>query len=81
MLNSKERLLLIVLRITALTAALSGISYVMIASHVTAKNLTKVEEGTSDQVGFAIKDAQRSLSSFAHMVMDHHLDLNFLLAK
>jgi hypothetical protein len=53
----------------------------VIANHVTAKNLTKVAEDTSDQVGFAIKDMQRSLSSLACMVMDHHLALDFLLAK
>jgi hypothetical protein len=53
----------------------------VIANQVTAKNLTKVVEGTSDQVGFAIKDIQRSLSSLACMVMDHHLTLDFLLAK
>jgi hypothetical protein len=39
-----------------LIAALAGIIYVVIANHVTAKNLTNVVEGTSDQVGFAIKD-------------------------
>jgi hypothetical protein len=49
--------------------------------HVTAKNLTKVVEDTSDQVGLAIKDMQRSLSSLVSMVMDHHLALDFLLAK
>jgi hypothetical protein len=47
---------LIVLGITALVAALAGISYVVIANHVTAKNLTKVIEDASDQVGIAIKD-------------------------
>jgi hypothetical protein len=52
-----------------------------IANHVTAKNLTKVIEDTSDQVGLAIKDIQRSLSSLACMVMDHCLTLDFLLAK
>jgi hypothetical protein len=45
------------------------------------KNLTKVVEDTSDQVGLSIKDMQRSLSSLACMVMDHHLALDFLLAK
>jgi hypothetical protein len=45
------------------------------------KNLTKVVEGISDQVGLAIKDIQRSLLSLACMVMDHHLALDFLLAK
>jgi hypothetical protein len=53
----------------------------MIAHYVTAENLTKEVEGTSDQVGLAIKDMQRSLSSLACMVMDHHLALDFLLAK
>jgi hypothetical protein len=53
----------------------------VIANHVTAKNLTKVIEDTSDQVGLAIKDMQRSLSSLACMVMDHRLALDFLLAK
>jgi hypothetical protein len=52
-----------------LIAALAGISYMMIANHVTAKNLTKTVEGTSDQVGLAC------------MVMDHCLALDFLLAK
>jgi hypothetical protein len=51
----------------------------VIANHVTAKNLTKVIEDTSDQVGLAIKDIQRSLSSLA--CMDHCLTLDFLLAK
>jgi hypothetical protein len=40
-----------------------------------------VVEGTSDQVGLAIKDMQRSLSSLACMVMDHRLVLDFLLVK
>jgi hypothetical protein len=53
----------------------------VIANHVTAKNLTKVVEDTSDQVGLAIKDIQRSLWSLACMVMGHHLALDFLLAK
>jgi hypothetical protein len=53
----------------------------VIANHVTAKNLTKVVEDTSDQVGLAIKDMQRSLLALACMVMDHHLALDFLLAK
>jgi hypothetical protein len=74
-------MLLIVLGITALIAALAGISCGVIANHVTAKNLTKVVEDTSDQVGLAIKDMQRSLSSLARMVMDHRLALDFLLAK
>jgi hypothetical protein len=45
------------------------------------KNLTKVVEDTSDQVGLGIKDMQRSLSSLACMVMNHNLALDFLLAK
>jgi hypothetical protein len=53
----------------------------MIANHVTAKNLTKVVEDTSDHVGLAINDMQRSLSSLACMVMGHRLALGFLLAK
>jgi hypothetical protein len=53
----------------------------VIANHVTAKNLTKVVEDTSDQVGLAIKDMQWSLSSLAGMVMDHCLALDFLFAK
>jgi hypothetical protein len=65
----------------ALVATLAGIGYGVIASHVTSKNLTKVVEGTSDQVGLAIKDMQRSLSSLACIVMDHSLALDFLLAK
>jgi hypothetical protein len=69
---------LIVLGRTALGAALAGVSYGVIANHVTAKNLTKVVEDTSDQVGLAIKDMQRSLSSLACMVMDHCLALDFL---
>jgi hypothetical protein len=40
-----------------------------------------VVEDTSDQVGLAIKDMQRSLSSLACMVMDHRLALDFLLTK
>jgi hypothetical protein len=40
-----------------------------------------VVEDTSDQVGLAIKDMQRSLSSLACMVMHHRLALDFLLAK
>jgi hypothetical protein len=62
-------------------AALRGISYGVIANHVIAKYLTKVVEGTSDQVGLAIKDIQRSLTSFASVVMNHCLALSFLLAK
>jgi hypothetical protein len=53
----------------------------VIANHVTIKNLTEVVEDTSEQVGLAIKDMQRSLSSLACVVMDHHLALDFLLAK
>jgi p-aminobenzoyl-glutamate transporter AbgT len=78
--RDKREVTLIVLEITALVAALAGISYGVIANHVTAKkNLTKVVEDTSDQVGLAIKDMQRSLSSLA--CMDQHLVLDFLLAK
>jgi hypothetical protein len=79
--RDKREVTLIVLGITALVTALAGISCGVIANHVTAKNLTKVVEGTSDQVGLAIKDMQRSLSSLACMVMDHCLALDFLLAK
>jgi hypothetical protein len=53
----------------------------VIANHVIAKNPTKVVEDTSDQVGLAIKDMQRSLSSLACMVREHCLALDFLLAK
>jgi hypothetical protein len=53
----------------------------LIANYVTAKKLIKVVEGTSDQVGLAIKDIQRSLSSLVCMVMDHCLALDFLLVK
>jgi hypothetical protein len=56
--GDKRELILIVLGITALIAALVGISYGVIANYVTAKNLTKVVEGISDQVGLAIKDRQ-----------------------
>jgi hypothetical protein len=79
--RDKREVTLIVLGITALVAALAGISYGVIANHVTAENLTKVVEDTSDQVGLAIKDMQRSLSSLSCMVMDHRLALDFLLAK
>jgi cysteine sulfinate desulfinase/cysteine desulfurase-like protein len=83
--RDKRKTTLIVLGITALIAALAGIIYGVIANHVTAKkkkkNLTKVVEDTSDQVGLAIKDMQRSLSSLVCMVMDHCLALDFLLAK
>jgi hypothetical protein len=77
----KREIILIVLGITALIAVLAGISYGVIANYETAKNLTKVVEGTSDQVGLAIKDMQRSLSSLAYMVTDQCLALDFLLAK
>jgi hypothetical protein len=66
---------------TAFITALAKISYGVIANHVIIKNLTKVVESTSDQVGLAIKDMQRSLSSLACIVMDHCLALDFLLAK
>jgi hypothetical protein len=66
---------------TTLVAAPTGISYGVIANHATTKNLIKVAEDTSDQVGLAIKDMQRSLLSLACMVMDHCLALDFLLAK
>jgi hypothetical protein len=79
--RDKREVTLIVLGRTALVAALAGISYGVIANHVTTKNLTKVVEDTSDQVGLAIEDMQRSLLSLACMVMDHRLALDFLLAK
>jgi hypothetical protein len=63
--RDKGEVTLIVLGITALVAALAGFSCGVIANHVTAKNLTKVVEDTSDQVGLVIKDIQRSLSSLA----------------
>jgi ribonuclease HI len=44
--RDKKELTVIVLRIAALVAALAGISYGIIANHVTAKNLTKVVEDT-----------------------------------
>jgi hypothetical protein len=75
--RDKREITLIVLGITALIAALAGISNGAIANHVTTKKLTKVVEDTSAQVGLAVKDMQRSLSSLACMVMDHHLDLSF----
>jgi hypothetical protein len=77
--RDKREITLIVLGITALIAALAGISYGVIANHVTAKKLTKVVEGTSDQVGLASKDMQRSLLSLTCIVMNHHLSLDFLL--
>jgi hypothetical protein len=61
--RDKRRVTLIVLGITALVTALAGISYGVIANHITAKNLIKVVEDTSDQVGLAIKNMQRSLLS------------------
>jgi hypothetical protein len=70
-LKLKREFTLIVLGIAALVAALAGISYVIFTNHVTAKNLTKVVEDTSDQVGLAIEDMQKPLSSFACMVVDH----------
>jgi hypothetical protein len=79
--RNKREVTLIVLGIIALVTALAGISYGVIANHVTVKNLTKVVEDTSDWVDLAIKDIQRSLMSLAYMVMDHHLALHFLLAK
>jgi hypothetical protein len=79
--KDKREVTLIGLGITTLIAALAGISYGVIANHVTAKNLTKMIKDTSYQVGLAIKDIQRSLLSLAFMVMDHHLALDFLLAK
>jgi hypothetical protein len=79
--RGKREVTLIVLGITALIVALAGISYGVITNHVTAKNLTKIVEGTLDQIGLAIKDMQRSLSSLACMVMDHSLALDFILAK
>jgi hypothetical protein len=79
--RDKREVTSIVLGITVLVAALAEISYGVIANRVTTKSLTKVVEDTSDQVGLAIKDMQRSLSSLACMVIDHHLALDFLLAK
>jgi hypothetical protein len=79
--RDKREVTLIVLGITASVTALAGISYGMIANRVTAKHLTKEVEDTSDQVGLAIKDMQRSLLSLACMVMDHCMALGFLLAK
>jgi hypothetical protein len=79
--RNKRKVTLIVLGISALDSALDGISYGVITIHVTAKNLCKVVEDTSDQVGLAIKDLQRSLLSLACVIMDHCLGLDFLLAK
>jgi hypothetical protein len=53
----------------------------VIANHATAKNLTKVIEGTSDQISLVIKDMQRSLLSLTYKVTDHCLALDSLLAK
>jgi hypothetical protein len=47
--RDKREVTLIVLGMTALIEALAGISYGVIANHVTAKNLTKVVEATSDR--------------------------------
>jgi hypothetical protein len=52
--RDKREITVIALGITALITALAGISYGVIASHVTAKHLTKVEEDTSDHIGLAI---------------------------
>jgi hypothetical protein len=79
--RDKREVTLIVLGITALITALAEISYGVIANHVTAKNLTKVVEDTSDQGDLAIKDIQRSLSFLPCVVMDHRLALDFLLTK
>jgi hypothetical protein len=79
--KDKREVTLIVLGITALVTALARISYGVIANLVTAKNLTKVVEDTSDQVGLAVKDMQRSLLSLACFVMDHHRALDILLVK
>jgi hypothetical protein len=62
-------------------AAFAGISYRVIANHVTPKNPNQSGRGHLSQVGIAIKYIQRSLLSLACMVMDHHLALDFLLAK
>jgi ribonuclease HI len=53
--RDKRENTLLVLGITAFIAALAGISYGVIANHVTAKNLTKIVEGISDRVSLAIK--------------------------
>jgi hypothetical protein len=79
--RDKREVTLVVLGITALIAPLAGISYGVIANHVTVKILTNIVECTLDQVGRTIKDVQRSLSSLACMVMGHLLTLDFLLAK
>jgi hypothetical protein len=54
--GDKREIKLTVWGITILIAALVSIRCGVIANHVTAKDLTKVTEGTSDQVGLAIKD-------------------------
>jgi hypothetical protein len=64
-----------------LIAAPAGIRHGVIANYATAENLTKVLEGTSDQIDLAIKDIHQFLSSLACMGMDHRLALDFLLAK
>jgi hypothetical protein len=64
-----------------LIAVVAGISYGMIAYQITAKYLTKVVKGTSDQVELALKDMQRYLFSLASIVTDHQLALDFLLAE
>jgi hypothetical protein len=79
--KDKREITLIVLGITASIASLAGISYGVIANHVTVKTPTKVVEDTSDQVGLAIKNIQRSLLSLACVVMDHCLALGFLFAE
>jgi hypothetical protein len=71
--RDKREVTLMVSGITALIAAFAEISCGVIANHVTAKNLIKIVEDTSDQVGLAIKNMQRSLLSLACMVMDHCL--------
>jgi hypothetical protein len=67
--------------ITNLISALVGINYGVISNYETIKNLTKMVEETSDKFGLNFKDMKRSLSSVAEMAMDHHLALDFLLAK
>jgi hypothetical protein len=54
--RDKREITLIVLGLTALVTALTGISYGLIANRVPAKKLTKVVEDTSDQVGLPFKD-------------------------
>jgi hypothetical protein len=79
--RDKTEVILIVLGIMVLIAAQAGLSYGVAANHITVKKLTNVVEGTSDHVGLAIKDMQKSLSFLACIVMDHSLALDFLLAK